>query len=480
MIEPRLLDEAVAMALREGASYAEARYHRVTDFTVVARNGRVISAGLETSEGVGVRALLDGALAFAATAGRSREGILDAMRRALAHARATRPRHRVHRMSEERVGRARVEAVAVKGFDQMGLEDKLKLLVDELWRTARGALREAKLSVLTVEYVERVEEKLVITSDGGFVESRTPRVLLEIGVTLTHPQKGTIQRVLEYGAVGGLELLDQWRPAEALVDELRRLERVLLEGVEPPRDRVPVVLGSEVVGLIVHESAGHPMEADRIWGRELAQAGASFVKPEMLGRERVGNEHATVVDDPTIPGSNGFYLYDDEAVPARPRYIYREGIINEPLHNRWSAALFGTRSNAAARAMDYASEPIVRMANTYLTPGDRRFEELLEEARNGVYIRSYMEWNIDDVRWGQRYVGLEAYMIRNGDLAEPVRNPVLEFTTKGFYSSIQAKGRELRFYAGVCGKGEPAQGVPVWFGGPDVLLKPLKLGVAPV
>jgi TldD protein len=90
-----------------------------------------------------------------------------------------------------------------------------------------------------------------------------------------------------------------------------------------------------------------------------------------------------------------------------------------------------------------------------------------------------MEWNIDDIRWGQRYVGLEAYMIRNGELAEPVRNPVLELTTKRFYSSIEMKGRELRFYAGICGKGEPAQGVPVWFGGPDVLLSPVKLGVAP-
>ena len=63
-------------------------------------------------------------------------------------------------------------------------------------------------------------------------------------------------------------------------------------------------------------------------GREAAQAGESFVKPEMLG-ERIGSEVVTVIEDPTIPNSWGFYLYDDEGVKARPRYLIREGIINE-------------------------------------------------------------------------------------------------------------------------------------------------------
>ena len=166
-------------------------------------------------------------------------------------------------------------------------------------------------------------------------------------------------------------------------------------------------------------------------------------------------------------------------MPARPRYIYYKGLINEPLHNRWSAAVFGTKSNAAARAMDFASEPLVRMANTYLEPGDRTFEELIEDIELGIYVKSYMEWNIDDIRWGQRYVGLESYIIRKGELAEPVLYPALEFTTKSFYSSIMAKGKELRFYTGTCGKGEPAQGVPVWFGGPDVRLSKMRVEVAP-
>ncbi len=473
-----LLSYAIDYGLNLGASYVEARYHRIEVFEIVARNGQLVAAGTSVREGVAVRTIYQGALAFSSTPILSRESIGEAVERAVSRAKPLAGRAS-HGLSQERLGRARVEVRVRKSFDSKPVDEKIGFIVRELWEEAKGALREAKLVSFTVSYRETIEAKHIMTGDGADVESVTPRPLAEILITIQHPQKGSMQRFIELGGTGGLEIVEEWKLVDLVVDELKRMENVLLKGTEPPKDPIPVVLGSEVVGLVVHESAGHPMEADRIWGREAAQAGMSFVKPEMIGRERIGNENATVIDDPTIPGSNGFYLYDDEGVPARPRYIYLKGLINEPLHNRWSAYVFGTHSNAASRAMDFESEPIVRMANTYLEPGDRRFEELLEEARNGVYVRSYMEWNIDDVRWGQRYVGLEAYMIRDGELAEPVRNPVLEFTTKTFYSSIVAKGRELRFYAGTCGKGEPAQGVPVWFGGPDVLLKPLRLGVAP-
>ncbi len=474
-----LLELAVDLARKLGASYAEARYHFNHSSEIVVRNDRVLGVGIEVDEGIGVRVLYNGVLGFAATNNLTREGVTQAVEQAIARARALISTIREARgLAEARVGRARYEALAKRSFDSMSIDQKIGFL-KSLWRRASEPLKEAKLASLAVVYRESEEIKEIVNSDGAHIISKVPRLDMYVNLVLAYPQKGTAQRFIEFGASGGLELLKEWKPENRLVEEVRAIENVLLHGVEPPKGPIDVVVGSEVVGLIVHESAGHPMEADRIWGREAAQAGESFVKPYMIGKERIGNEHATVIDDPTIPGSFGFYLYDDEGVPARARYIYLEGVLNEPLHNRWTAYIFGTKSNAAARAMNYASEPIPRMANTYLEPGDMSFEELIEDIELGVYIKSYMEWNIDDLRWGQRYVGLEAYMIRKGELAEPVRNPVLELTTKAFYSSIVAKSRELRFYPGICGKGEPAQRVPVWFGGPDVRLSKIRLGVAP-
>ena len=209
-------------------------------------------------------------------------------------------------------------------------------------------------------------------------------------------------------------------------------------------------------------------------GREAAQAGESFVKPEMLG-ERIGSEVVTVVEDPTVPNSWGFYLYDDEGVKARPRYLIRNGIINEFLMNREYASYLGLKSNAAARALNYNREPIVRMANTYLAPGDHSFEELIEDVKLGVYMVSFNEWNIDDRRFQQRYIGREAYLIENGEIKHPVRKPILEITTKGLWSSVDAVGKEVEFYPGTCGKGEPGQGVPVWMGGAPARLREVVL-----
>ncbi|MEM1525845.1 MAG: TldD/PmbA family protein [Ignisphaera sp.] len=467
---------AVDYACKLGALYSEARIHRVDEFTVMSRNGVIVGSSKEASNGIGVRVLVDGALGFASTNTLSKEAIRRIVEEAYSHARAlSKVMKKPITFAPGRLGRVSYSVEEEKKFSDLVLDEKIKLHSD-LWKRVSSAVSEARVNVLTLRYIESVEEKIVVNSEGALVKSRIPRLCMMLNIVISHPQKGTIQRLEEHGGSGGLEWLKKWDLEEKLAEDVKRYERILLEAIEPPKEEIPVVVGSEIVGIIVHESCGHPSEADRILGREAAQAGKSFIKPNMVGY-RIGNELATVVDNPTIPGSFGFYLYDDEGVAARPKYLYREGIVNEFLHNRWTASIFGVESNGSARSMNYASEPIPRMSNTYLKPGDHSFGELLEGIKLGVYVKSYMEWNIDDERWSQRYGGLEAYLIENGELTKYIRNPVLELTTKAFYSSIDAVGKELKFYTGFCGKGEPSQAVPVWFGGPDVRLKKIRLGV---
>ena len=97
------------------------------------------------------------------------------------------------------------------------------------------------------------------------------------------------------------------------------------------------------------------------------------------------------------------------------------------------------------------------MSNTFIETGNFELDELLSDIKNGVYIKNFMEWNIDDRRENQRYVGFEAYKIINGELDTPVKSPVLELTSKKFWSSVDARSRNLDFKAANCGKGEPMQ-----------------------
>jgi len=472
-----LLHYVVDYALSLGAKYAEARYQLDETLVMILRNGRLVTLGRSVSDGIGIRLVYNGVLTFSATNKLERNDLVDAVRKAVDRAKALSHLVKVPvRFADDEVCRGSYEVKALKDFEYVDVEGKVKLL-GELHNSVVNNVKEVKIPATYCEYLEHVQRKLILNSDGGFVKGEVPRLSITFNLVMHHAQKGSLQRLRQWGASGGLELLEVWKPKEALEEEVGNLERVLIHGVEPPKEAVDIVVGSEIVGLMVHESAGHPMEADRILGREAAQAGESYVKPEHIGRFRIGNEYATVVEDPTIPGSFGYYEYDDECIKARPRYLYKEGLVNEPLHNRYTASILNTKSNGSSRSMDYANEPLVRMSNTYLKPGDMSFEELLEDVNFGVYIKSYMEWNIDDIRWNQRYVGLESYLIVDGELRNAIRNPVLELTTQSFYSRIEGVDKELKFYPGTCGKGEPPQGIPVWFGGPNVKLSKMRLGV---
>ncbi len=247
---------------------------------------------------------------------------------------------------------------------------------------------------------------------------------------------------------------------ENAVEEAKKLKKIALSK-KSPEGKMDIIVGPEVSGIVAHESCGHPTEADRIFGREAAQAGESFIKPGMLG-ERIGTDLVNVVDDPTVEHSFGYYKYDFEGVKARKRYLYKNGRINEFLMNREYAGELGLKSNGAARSSEWDKEPIVRMSTTYIEPGDHTLEELLEGVKRGIFMNSFTEWNIDDIRFNEKYVGREAYLIENGEIKEPVKRPVLEITTTGFYSAVDAVSRDLKFYAGTCGKGDPMQGVDVW------------------
>jgi len=471
-----LADLAVELALKMGADYAEARFHEDVSNMYMLRNGMPEVAGFVRARGIGIRVLVNGALGFSSLNKPDRTLLERRVQEAISMARASaRTRKKPIRFSEERAEEARWEVKPKEPFDSVAIEDKMALLYDIDRVLSDEQEIGARIPFRLLELSESTSTRYFVNSEGARISSTVPRIMFLAVTTVLEPEKGTEQDMVQKGASGGWEALRAWDLMDMLRERLKALTKVLKEGVSPPKGKIDIVLGSEVVGLMVHESCGHPYEADRILGREAAQAGESFVSPDMLG-QRIGSELVTVVDDPTVEGSYGYYLYDDEGVRARRRFLIKDGIINEFLHNRETAASLGVSSNAAARASGFNREPIVRMANTFMLPGDHEFEELLEDVKLGVYIKTYGEWNIDDRRFNMRFIGREAYLIEGGELKGPVRRPVLEITTPGFYGSIDAIDKNLSLDAGTCGKGDPPQGVPVWFGGPNVRLRGVALG----
>ncbi|MEM2211392.1 MAG: TldD/PmbA family protein [Nitrososphaerales archaeon] len=472
-----LLRMAIEYANQLGATYSEARFQSDIYETTILKNGIHEVSAKDQFMGISVRVLYKNALGFAATNIISQNEVRELVERAIHIASATSSLIKSGiTMGKGELGcNVKIEIKPRIKFDCVDYDSRIQLLkeVDEFAKDGAEKIG-VKLPARMLTIDTLITEKLLITSDGVYAYSKIPRVAFNFFLTAYDSQKGTAQRYGNLGESLGWEAVERWDLPKLLHEESLSLSKVVKEAKKPPTDELDVILGPEVVGIVCHESCGHPSEADRILGREAAQAGETYLDMDSIGK-RVGSEVINVVDDPTLPKSFGFYLYDDEGVKARKRVLIKNGVINEFLHNRETASVFNLESNASSRSVAYNREPIIRMANTFLEPKDYSFEELIKDVRHGVYIKNFMEWNIDDKRFHQRYVGLEAYQIENGELKEMVRNPVLELTTIGLWSAIDAVGKDLEFQAAYCGKGDPMQGIPVWTGGPHVRLRKVRL-----
>lgn len=470
-MDEELTNFCVDKAQSLGAEYAEARMEQTFSNGIILKNGQPQISGFEHNKGIGLRLLVNGRMAFLATNKIDKSSILMQIKQVIFNLEKTKGIQESIGLSSEKAYQKAYEVPQKKKLQDLDPSDRLELL-----KNIDDAITDSKADVpgRYLSFSDAIVKKHIVNSDGTSIKSTIPITNFLYYITVQQGSKSS-QHYWQYGSSGGWEKVLERDFPSLSAKTVQELSQNLKSAVPPPKEKIDLVVGPEVTGIMVHEAAGHPLEGDRILGREAAQAGESFVKRDMLGRT-IGSKAVNIRDDPTIPGSFGHYLYDDEGVKAGPRDIIRSGVISEFLTNRDTASALGIKSNASSRADSFLHEPIVRMANTYFVPGDQSEEELIEDIKLGVYMKNFTEWNIDDKRLNQKYVGCISYMIRNGTLAEPVCAPTLEISTPTLWSSVESAANNLEFHAGTCGKGEPMQGIPVWLGGPSVKLKNIKLG----
>lgn len=470
----QLAEVAVSKARDAGASYAEARVQSTWGRQFIMKNGEPQPSFFAEGYGIGIRVIAKGALGFAATndMGASTATALAQKAVKLARASSVVLEKPVELDNSKAVRRkwAAPETRKVENADANWLRG---ILVDVESRIADGRAG-VKLPGRLLFLGAELEEKYYVNSDGARVEGRLPRVNF-FGSLTAAEGSSTAQRFMQQGETGGLEVVKRIKLSDKVEEEARAMGKVLREAGKPPTDTLDVILSPELSGIAAHESVGHPQEADRVLGREGAQAGESYLKAESLGT-KIGSLEANVSDDPTLLHSNGFTPVDDEGVEGRKRRLIEDGVINEFLQNRTTARIFGVESNGASRSVSFDREPIIRMSNTFVEPGDYGTDELIKEVKHGVFFKTFTEWNIDDKRLNQRYVALEAYLVEGGDMKGLVKAPVLEITTPKLWGSVKARSKHMEYEAATCGKGDPMQGAPVWTGGPETLLGGIKLG----
>ena len=420
---------ALSYAASKEVEYAEVRAHSEKNEGLVIKNGALDAYVSAVDSGFCARILADGGIGFASTNKWTRTEAKSVVEIAYKLARTAKRIEKITFAKEKSV-KVNWKAEEKTKIEDVPAETRIATFTDmDKELTSQGISIPGRM----LSSGTSLTEKYFVNTEGSVISSYVPRVSAFGFLTVVEGGKSE-QASKQFGYAGGWEALEEWKLAEQMINEAKVLQGVIREAQAVTPGKMDLVCGPEVTGIAAHESCGHPLEADRILGREMSQAGMSFIYPQgpfWLGT-KIGSSAVNVIDDPTVKSSYGYYEYDDEGVKARPRYLYKNGVINEFLQNRESASKLNTRSNGSSRATSYDREAIVRMANTFVQPGDYSDKEIFEDVKHGVYMKSFTEWNIDDKRFNQRYVGREAYWIENGELKQRIARPVIETTTQIF------------------------------------------------
>jgi TldD protein len=463
------------------ADYADVRHVALREEAIAMRNGELDELDAHDEEGFGVRVQLGGGWGFAAARGSDRAAAEDALSRALALAEAQ-PRGAARALTPEPAATGRYVSPAATDPFAVSLDDKLGLLA-----TADAALRgEPLVAVALAQLQSRSERKLFASTEGALCEQRLTECGGGISATAV---RGDDAQTRSYPAshsghvaqAGWEHVLALDLPAHA--PRIAAEVAALLGASRCPEGPTTLVLAGEQLALQIHESVGHAVELDRVLGYEASYAGTSWAPADGPGTLRYGSDALSITADATLPGALGSYRWDDEGVPAQSMPIVRDGVLQGFLSNRQSAAEIGLpRSGGCARAEGFARQPIVRMTNVSLDPGEGgSLEQLLSGVQRGVYIETNRSWSIDSRRLNFQFGGEAAREIVDGQLGRLLRDPVYAGVTPQFWGSLDAvcsaEEWELVSFTD-CGKGEPGQIARVSHGCAPARFRGVRVGAA--
>jgi TldD protein len=302
----------------------------------------------------------------------------------------------------------------------------------------------------------------------GFTASDV-RPLVRLGVQIVVEQNG--RRETGYHGLGGRYLYDVLFKEETWnrsIDEALRQTLVNLESVAAPAGEMPVVMGSGWAGVLLHEAIGHGLEGDFNRKKTSAFSGR-------LG-ERVATPGVTIVDDGAIEQRRGSLTIDDEGTPTKRTVLIEDGVLKGYMQDRLNARLMGMEATGNGRRESFAHAPMPRMTNTFMLAGKDDPAELIARVPDGIYAKNFGGGQVDITNGKFVFSCTEAYRIRGGKIAEPVKGATLIGDGPTVLTRVKGIGNDFALDEGIgtCGKG--GQSVPAGVGQPTLLIDGLTVG----
>lgn len=436
--------EKIIAKIQDKVDYADIRAGTGNNTNIIMKDNKIQEINTGISNGARIRVLNNGAWGFAYTNDLNK--LDDITQTAIKISKSLKGDVE---LSEANIVKDKVKTPRKISVNDVDIEEKKELMAD-----ANKSASVGKVISTTVNYQDSESETAIVTSEGTEIIQDETRIGLWLN---TVASSGDLIQ-FGHGSLGGAKGYEILKNSdiESFGRKIGEKATNLLNASTAPSGKFPIITDNELTGVFIHEALGHASEADLILQDDSVLKGK-------LG-DKIGSDIINIYDDPSNKDGFGYYEYDVEGVKTHKNQLVKDGELVSLLSSRESASKLGMKSSGNARS-SINDQPIVRMSNTYLEPGDHSFEELIEDIPEGIYLKGSRGGQVDTGKGIFQFNAVESYKIENGEIGQELRDVSLSGNILETLKNVDAIGNDFKFSVGFCGKN--GQIAPVGDGGPN-------------
>ena len=458
MIGKSLAIDVLNAGLASGADFAEIYLEQNNSSFLSLENGKTESALSSTTYGAGIRLLNKLQSVYGYTNDISRKGL---MKLATSLAKSFQDERVI---TVEKINKVRVKNVHVyeRPLSEVSREEKIALM-----KEAHEVISSYDKRIVRIQSSFNNNRKVVtiFNSDGKQFDDFKERG--RIAFVAIASENGKIETGFEGpGATGGMEFFTDKISVRETAKRVAELAIKMLTAKECPSGKMPVVIGNGFGGVVFHEACGHSLEATAV-AKKLS------VFSDSLGKQ-IASPLVTAIDDGTIPNGWGSNNVDDEGNPTQRNVLIKDGVCTSFLIDSFNGRRMGMKANGACRRESYKYEPTSRMSNTFIAAGKSTHEEIIAATKLGLYAASMGGGSVNPATGEFNFSVSEAYIIRDGKIAEPVRGATLIGSGADILKKINMVGSNLQRAQGMCGS--VSGSIPADVGQPTIRVSEILVG----
>jgi len=458
MIGKSLAIDVLNAGLASGADFAEIYLEQNNSSFLSLENGKTESALSSTTYGAGIRLLYKLQSVYGYTNDISRKGL---MKLATSLAKSFQDERVI---TVEKINKVRVKNVHVyeRPLSEVSREEKIALM-----KEAHEVISSYDKRIVRIQSSFNNNRKVVtiFNSDGKQFDDFKERG--RIAFVAIASENGKIETSFEGpGATGGMEFFTDKISVRETAKRVAELAIKMLTAKECPSGKMPVVIGNGFGGVVFHEACGHSLEATAV-AKKLS------VFSDSLGKQ-IASPLVTAIDDGTIPNGWGSNNVDDEGNPTQRNVLIKDGVCTSFLIDSFNGRRMGMKANGACRRESYKYEPTSRMSNTFIAAGKSTHEEIIAATKLGLYAASMGGGSVNPATGEFNFSVSEAYIIRDGKIAEPVRGATLIGSGADILKKIDMVGSNLQRAQGMCGS--VSGSIPADVGQPTIRVSEILVG----